>query len=147
MAVTGAEIMSVISNGEELTRLAGEWDGVMRMRDRLQKHGGGAPGGHGAVTATEVIYNLPLLLAFDVLRGALRAIKKEGRFSSEGNGLRSLMKAAQDAIPWIDYKALRKGAKRRNAVARDGELFPAAVCLRDIENVAAQLRAWGIGQS
>jgi hypothetical protein len=140
-----ANIMAVISNGDELTKLSSDWQGAVRMRDRLQKQAGGSSAGHAAVTLPDAIYNLPLLLAFEVLRGALRAIKKEGRFSSEGNGLGSLMKAAESAIPWIDYKALRKGTKRRNAVARDGELFPAAVCLKDIENVSAQLRAWGIG--
>ena len=139
--------MSVITNGDERTKLAGDWQGAMRMRERLQKHDSSPSAGHAAVSPQEAIYNLPLVLAFDVLRSALRAIKKEGRFSSEGNGLGSLMKAAEGAIPWIDYKALRKGAKRRNAVARDGELFPAAVCLRDIENVSEQLHAWGIGQS
>jgi hypothetical protein len=137
--------MAVISNGDELTKLSIDWEGAMRMRERLHKHAGGSADGVAAVTSPDAIYNLPLLLAFDVLRGALRAIKKEGRFSSEGNGLGSLMKAAENVIPWIDYKALRKGVKRRNAVARDGELFPAAVCLQDIENVSAQLRAWGIG--
>ena len=137
--------MAVISNGDELTKLCRDWEGAVRMRDRLQKQAGGASTGRAAVASPDAIYNLPLLLAFDVLRGALRAIKKEGRFSSEGNGLGSLMKAAANAIPWVDYKALRKGVKRRSAVARDGELFPAAVCLKDIENVSAQLRAWGIG--
>ena len=137
--------MAVLTNGDELSKLAGDWEGAMRMRDRLQKPAGNPSGGHTAVSPPDVIYNLPLILAFDVLRSALRAIKKEGRFSSDGNGLGALMKAAEDAIPWIDYKALRKGAKRRNAVAREGELFPAAICLHDIENVAAQLRAWGIG--
>jgi hypothetical protein len=137
--------MTVISNGEELSKLASDWEGALRMRDRLQKRVGAPSDGHAPVNAADAIYNLPLVLAFDVLRSALRAIKKEGRFSSEGNGLRALMKAAEDALPWVDYKALRKGVKRRNAVARDGELFAAAVCLQDINNVAAQLRAWGIG--
>jgi hypothetical protein len=136
--------MPVIANGDELTKLASDWEGVVRMRDRLQKHAGGAS---AAASAPDALFNLPLVLAFDVLRSALRTIKKEGRFSSDGNGLGSLMKAARDSIPWIDYKALRKGAKRRSAVARDGELYSAAVCLRDIENVAAQLQAWGIGRS
>ena len=136
--------MAVISNGDELAKLARDWEGVTRMRERLQKHAAGPASGPAAASTPDALCNLPLLLAFDVLRGALRAIKKEGRFSSEGNGLGSLMKAAEDAIPWVDYKALRKGAKRRSAVARDGELFPATVCLRDIENVSAQLRAWGI---
>jgi hypothetical protein len=117
------------------------------LRDRLRKlvHAPTAP--HDGLGLADAACNLPLVLAFDVLRGALRAAKKEARFSSEGNGLRALMKAAEDALPWIDYKALRKGAKRRNAVANDGELFPAAVCLGDIDNIAAQLRAWGIGES
>jgi hypothetical protein len=139
--------MTVISSGDVRTKLAGDWEGAMRMRDRLQKHAVGTSSGPAAAIPADAIYNLPLVLAFDVLRGALRAIKKEGRFSSEGNGLRALMKAAEDAIPWIDYNALRKGAKRRNAVVRDGELFSAAVCLRDIENIAAQMHAWGIGPS
>jgi hypothetical protein len=139
--------MSVITNGDVLAKLAGDWQGVMRLRDRLQKQGTATSAGHAAVNPNDAIYNLPLVLAFDVLRSALRAIKKEGRFSSEGNGLRALMKAAEETIPWIDFKALRKGAKRRSAVANDGELFPAAVCLKDIDNVSTQLRAWGIGQS
>jgi hypothetical protein len=127
--------MNILTNGEEVAKLAEEWQGVVRMRERLRNQG----------AAADALYNLPLLLAFDVLRSALRAIKKEGRFSSDGNGLRALMKAAEKVLPWVDYKALRKGAKRRNAVARDGELHPAATCQHDIDNVAAQLRAWGVG--
>jgi len=127
--------MNILSNGEAVAKLAEEWQGVVRMRERLRKQG----------ASVEALYNLPLLLAFDVLRSALRAIKKEGRFSSDGNGLRALMKAAEEVVPWVDYRALRKGAKRRNAVAREGELFPAATCQHDVDNVSAQLRAWGIG--
>lgn len=137
--------MALISNGDELKKLASDWEGAARMRDRMQKHVGGTFVGLAQVTLPDALYNLPLLLAFDVLRGALRVVKKEGRFTAERNSLGSLMKAAENAVPWIDYKALRKGMKRRNAVAHDGELLPAAVCLKDIENVAAQLRAWGIG--
>lgn len=137
--------MALISNGDELKKLASDWEGAEKMRDRMQKPVGGAFAGLAQGTVPDALYNLPLLLAFDVLRGALRVVKKEGRFTSERNSLGSLMKAAEKAIPWIDYKALRKGMKRRNAVAHDGELFPADVCLRDIANVSAQLRAWGIG--
>lgn len=137
--------MALISNGDELKKLATDWEGAERMRERMPKHVGGAFVGLEQLTLPDALYNLPLLLAFDVLRGALRAVKKEGRFSSDRNSLGALMKAAEHAIPWIDYHALHKGMKRRNAVAHDGELFPAAACLRDIENVSAQLRAWGIG--
>ena len=103
--------------------------------------------GFGSITApaiAKVIYNLPLLLAFDVLRTVLRAARKEGKIASKGTQLGDLMDAAQHALIWVDWHSLREGVRRRNGVAHDGELFSATECLQDIGNVRSQLIAWAI---
>jgi len=54
------------------------------------------------------------------------------------------MESARDALQWIDYEGMRQVVVRRNAIAHDGLLFEAEVCLADIARIEAQLRAWGI---
>jgi hypothetical protein len=135
----------MITDPATIADLQSEWAGVVKMRDRMQNvvvfafGRGGTPS-----SATGVLYNLPLLLAFDVLGQVLRAAKKEKIFACKGNSVGDLMDCAKSAVPWIDWGKLRAGVRRRNEVAHDGKLFEAAQCLQDIEDVAKQLMAWGV---
>jgi hypothetical protein len=136
----------MITDAETLANLRSQWQGVVRMLDRM-KLLCVATFAYGSFTApalAKVLYNLPLLLAFDVLRQVLIAARDEGVFSCRGSTLGSLMDGGQAAIPWIDWDELRAGVKRRNNVAHDGELFEGGQCLQDIGNVEKQLAAWGI---
>lgn len=136
----------MIVNASALAALQSEWAGVVRMGERMRL----------LVTTTfaslaitapalaTVVYNLPLLLAFDVLRQVLLQARDDGRFACPSNQLGNLMNSAKGALPWIDWKTLREGIRRRNEVAHDGELFDSAQCLQDIANVENQLIEWRI---
>lgn len=90
------------------------------------------------------MYNLPLLLAFDVLGQVLREARKQGCFACKRGTLGDLMDAAKTTLVWIDWDELRAGVHRRNGIAHDGELFSANICGKDIENIQGQLVAWGV---
>jgi len=116
------------------------------MRARMMRHVSGAFAGLPQPGLAQASYNLPLLLAFDVLKQALMQAEAEDHFHSESDALGALMAAAKDKIEWIDYDALFEAEARRNAIAHDGKLFDADVCLRDIESIENQLHAWNVLQ-
>jgi hypothetical protein len=136
-------------------KLKSEWTGVVLMRNRMKRivmfaFVGGSPGsGFSALAVSavrDIVYNLPLLLAFDVLKQALAEAKNENLFVCSGNrpGLTQLMHCGKHSLPWIDWDALLKGIQHRNAIAHDGELFDQEQCLQDIASVETQLLAWDI---
>ena len=136
----------MIVNSSSLEALQVEWDGVVRMRERMKllviaTFAGGA---FTAPALANVVYNLPLLLAFDVLKQVLLQARDDGRFTCSLGQLRNLMDSAKVALPWIDWESLREGVRRRNEVAHDGMFFESTQCLDDIANIEAQLVAWGI---
>ena len=126
--------------------LSTEWTGAVRMLDRMKNLVVGSFVGHGMATPgiAMVIYNLPLLLAFDVLKQVLVQARDEKSFTCSGSRLGALMDSAKDSLPWIDWNGLREGVRRRNEVAHDGKLFVSAQAIQDFESVEAQLVAWGI---
>lgn len=126
--------------------LRAEWNGVVRMRERMQTLVC-VTFASGAITGpalAKVVYNLPLLLAFDVLRQALLTARDEGQFKCRRGQLGDLMDSARSSLSWLDWDSLRAGVRRRNEVAHDGQLFDSDQCIRDIANVEAQLIAWGM---
>jgi hypothetical protein len=134
-------------------KLRVEWDGVVQMRTRMESivmgtFAGGSPlSGFSSLAGfavRDIVYNLPLLLAFDVLKQVLAKARDESLFVCSRNQLGDLMESGKDFLPWIDWDALREGVRRRNAVAHDGELFDGKQCLKDIGSVEAQLVAWNI---
>jgi len=129
-----------------VAKLQSEWNGVVKMRERMKTMAVVAfgSGAINAVALQGVLYNLPLLLAFDVLKQALVCAKNEGKFCCKGTGLGALMKASRDSLDWISWTKVHDGVGRRDMVAHDGELFSADQCLSDIELVENQLKAWGV---
>ncbi len=126
--------------------LSSEWTGVIRMCDRMKLLVIATFAG-GAITGTalrNVVYNLPLLLALDVLKQALVQARDEKLFACSRTQLGDLMESARDSLPWIDWKGLREGVRRRNEVAHDGKLVDSEQCIQDIASVEAQLVAWGV---
>jgi hypothetical protein len=123
-----------------------EWSGAERMLARMRGMVGVAavPGSFTAGPLSRVAYNLPLVLAFEALREALVSARDAGLFVCRSDYPGPLMDAARDALPWIDWQALRDGLRRRNRVAHDGELYGADQCIEDVERVEAQLTAWGV---
>jgi len=70
----------MITNTESIKRVQEEWAGVSKMRARMQMLLAATFAG-GAFTAPAlggIVYNLPLLQAYDVLAQALRALRDQG---------------------------------------------------------------------
>ena len=136
----------MIADTDELTKLQSEWAGVVHMLNRMKTlvTVTFATGGITGNALGNVVYNLPLLLAFDVLKQSLVQARNEGLIVDSRNQLGALMDSGQDALQWIDWDGLRGGVRRRNEVAHDGKLFDSQQCIQDIERVEAQLVAWGI---
>lgn len=120
-----------------------DWVGVGKMFESMRRLvvgsfvGGGLPTTPGLA---KVVYNLPMLLAFDVLKNVVQSACVE-------RGVRpnkKLWEGAQSALPWKNWKELKAGVDRRNEIAHDGKLFGCSECCKDIANVQEQLVAWGI---
>jgi hypothetical protein len=139
--------MQMILSPSTVEELRSAWTGVVQMRERMKTivivtFAGGALTGP---TLRNVVYNLPLLLAFDVLKQVLAEARDEKLFvCSPRAQLGELMECGKESLSWIDWGNLREGVRRRNSVAHDGKLFDGKQCLQDIANVEAQLLAWEI---
>ena len=136
----------MIKDPDCLRNLKEEWAGVSKMRDRMKMLLAATLAG-GAFTAPAlggVVYNLPLLLAYDVLGQALRDLRDQGEFACKSNFLGQLVEASKTRISWLDWQKVRDGVHLRNTVAHDGALHEAKVCWDAIAAVENQLSSWGI---
>jgi len=136
----------MIVNPNSLATLQAEWNGAVRMRDRVR---------HLVISTFafdakkspafgDLLYNLPFLLAFDVLKQVLLQAKEDGQFTSSQPQLSDLIDGAKNSLQWIDWQCLREAVKRRNEVTHDGKLLGDVQCLQDIADIEAQLVVWGI---
>lgn len=136
----------MILNPSSLTPLQEKWQGVIQMRERMD-HLVISTFAFDPITSPafgNILYNLPFLLALDVLRQVLLQAKEQEQFAGSGQELADLMEAAKISVPWLDWQSLRKAATRQNEVAHQAKLWGDRECLRDISNIEAQLCAWGI---
>src|SRR5215217_2748543 len=137
---------NMIVNPSALPTLQFGWHGVIRMRDRVRNLVMSTFAVDTAQSPTfgDILYNLPLVLAFDVLTQALLLAREAGQFTSPRLQLDDLMDNAKTALPWVDWQCLRDGVKLRYEVAGAGRLFGDIQCLRYIAHVEKQLIAWNI---
>ena len=136
----------MIANPSSLAILQAEWDGVVQMRERMQN----------LVSSTfafdvsrspafgDIFYNLPLRLAFDVLKKVLLQAKDEGLITTSDQRLANLMESAKTALPWRNWQGLREAVRRQNEIVHGGKLLGDEQCLADIADVEAQLITWRI---
>jgi len=114
----------MIKDPDTLTRLRAEWAGVTKMIERMKMLLAGTFAG-GAFTAPAlggIVYNLPLLLAFDVLAQTLRALRDQNEFKCRSDSLGRLLEAGKGTVSWVDWQAIRTGVDLRNAVAHAGKI-------------------------
>lgn len=123
-----------------------EWNGVHHMRERVR---------HLAIRAFawdpmkspvfgDVLYNLPLGMAYDVLKQVLLIAREERQFTSSKLRLGDLMDSAKSALSWIDWECLRDGVRLRDESRQVGKLFGDIECLQQIADIESQLVAWDI---
>jgi hypothetical protein len=123
-----------------------KWSGVIKMRERM-KTLVVVTFATGRITGrpvADVVYNLPVLLDFDVIKESLICARDASLFNCRGKSLGVLMDCAKDSLRWIDWQEMRNGVRRRNEIAHDGVLFGSIECLKDIDQVEAQLSDWNL---
>ena len=136
----------MIVDPSKLLSIQSDWQGVLQMRDRV-RHLVLSTFAYDEIHSPifgNILYNLPLVLAFDVLTQVLLLARDEGRFTNSRPQLEDLMDSARTSLPWIDWQLLRDGARLRNEVGHNGKLFGDVQCLRYIAYIEAQLVAWGV---
>jgi hypothetical protein len=92
----------------------------------------------------DIFFNLPLRLAFDVLKKVLLLAKDEGLITTSQQSLVDLMDSARTSLAWNNWQDLREAVRRRNEVVHVGKLFGDEQCLHDIADVETQLITWRI---
>ena len=139
----------MIANLNTLATLQLEWHGVIRLRERIRRLATSTLTYNGCASPTcgiieNILYNLPFLLAFDVLKKVLLEACDEGLFASSQHHLGDLMEGAKTSLTWINWQSLREAVRRRNEFTQGTKLYGDIQCLQDIADIEAQLTAWGI---
>jgi hypothetical protein len=129
-----------------MATLQAEWDGVIRMRERIRHLVifTFALDAKKSPAFGDVLYNLPLVIAFGVLKQVLQQARDQERSRDSQQPLDALMESAKTSLPWIDWRCLRAAVKRQTEVSLEGKLFGDVQCLQDIAAIEAQLVAWGV---
>ena len=136
--------MSLITDANALAIIRAEWSAVVKVREHMRKLMTGPVGSIADGALHSVVYNLPLLLAFNVLERALRALKRQRQIPGSSEQLGDLLDMFQGDPSWLEWSVLRDGERRCHAIVHSGELFSGVECLADIEAVEEQLGAWEI---
>jgi hypothetical protein len=136
--------MALITDVGALSAIRSEWSAAVTVRERMRNLMAGPVGSVADGALYSVVYNLPLLLAFNVLERILRALKKQRQIPGHEEQLGELMDLFQGDPSWLEWSVLRDGERRCHAIRRAGELFAGVECLADIAAVEEQLAAWGI---
>jgi len=123
--------------------IAQDWRGVRKLCKA--GHRTWMVPGTGSITETrpEDSYNLPLVLAYGVLDRVLNKLSDQGAFPKEWN-LGPKMATSQNVLPWQNYDLVDNGRVARNDLAHKAKLSSKADCLRFINAIEAELKAWGI---
>lgn len=87
-------------------------------------------------------FNLPLLLAYSVLERVLSELRGKAKFQSPTDKLGPMMKASKQNLPWVDFSLIDQGRLARNALAHEAKLVSKHDCLRFIEAIEIELKAW-----
>ncbi len=104
----------MFANTNSLETLQAEWEGVVRMRERMN-HLVISTFVYNPVASPafgNILYNLPLLLAFDVLKQVLLVAREQGMMFISGRSLEDLIDSARTSLPWMDWQCVRDGVNR-----------------------------------
>ena len=136
----------MMENLNSLAALQTEWQDVIRMRERMDQLVISMFASDPITSPVfgNILYNLPFLLAIEVLKQALLQLGKVGQWMDPRYPLRDLMDRAENSVAWIDWQCLRENAERGNELACYGRLFGDEQCLQGIAAIEAQLLAWGV---
>ena len=97
-------------------------------------------------TPPESFFNLPLLLAYAVLDQVLDELIAQGSVPKpRGRSLLGAkMVASRGVIAWQDYVCVELGKDERNKIAHEGKLLDRKTCIKFIQAIEVELKAWHI---
>lgn len=133
----------MINNQKTISEIARDWR-VVRKLCEVSHRQYFALGGQISETRPEDSYNLPLVLAYAVLDRVLSEIRDQGTFTCNSWKLGAKIVASQNALPWQDYDLVDNGKRARNELAHQAKLSSKVDCLRFIDAVESELKAWGL---
>jgi hypothetical protein len=118
------------------------WDAVHKLSHKSE-YSRMAVGVMINTTLQEEFFNLPLVLAYGTLDDALTVLDTQNVLANERN-LGPRMEASKGFLSWVDFPTVWEGKERRNDVAHRAKLHSRQDCLRYIDAVGRELRAWGL---
>lgn len=140
-------VNQVISDTIVLNELRACWSGVRALQETIRKNtvfafarGGGPSGGNLASIAE----NVSLVLACSVLNDALEQLRDEGHFSCGGRFLGTLHDKSKNILPWVDWDLIDTVIEDRNGLAHKAKVIPREDCLKYVDAIEQELRAWSV---
>jgi hypothetical protein len=97
-----------------------------------------------SVRTPDSTFNLPFVLAYAVLDQCLNVLISEGTIVCKDWKLGVKMAASKDILPWVDYPLVDDGRSVRNAVAHEAILATKEDCLKFVNAIEAEFKAWGV---
>ena len=133
----------MIRDQQAKSEIAQDWRAVRKLRNPVRTS---VLPGFGVIVEEPVhdFYNLPLVLAYAVLDQVLNELRDQSEFRSKNSKLGTKMFASRKALPWQDYGLVDNGREARNDLAHEAKLLSKADCLRYIDAIESELRAWNI---
>lgn len=92
----------------------------------------------------EESYNLLLILAYSVLGQVLSQLQNEEVIAKKSDKLGYMMKVSKITLTWQDYNTLDKGREARNDLAHGAILVEKNDCLKYINAIEVELKAWEV---
>ena len=136
----------MIKDENALQEIRKQWDGVLALRQKIQRNLFGSVAGRGTFShfVADCAHNLPFLHACSVLNEALEQMRDEGVFTGTGRTLGTLVELAQNQVSWVNYSAVTKMVEKRNDLAHRAALLPRGDCWDYLDVIEAELRSWSI---
>jgi hypothetical protein len=134
----------MIQNKDLIERFSSSWTSLKYIQRQLSVQylipGSGVIGQN----SPDETYNLPLILAFSLLDEVLSEFISQGKFKCGSWKLGTKMETSKDVISWIDYQAIFDAKEARNGIAHRSELVTKQLCIKYINEIEAELSAWGV---
>ena len=92
----------------------------------------------------DICSNLLLASAFSVLEDVLRQLRDEGKFASNDNRMKPLMRNSRSSLPWVDWPLVDEGRNDRNKSVHARTFLSHAKCRDYIVAIEQELVAWGV---
>jgi hypothetical protein len=135
-----------ITDPEALKRIRDSWETVRILEARIQTtlHAGLFSLVPQMTNFQEVPDSLLLLFAISVLENTLEQLRRQRVFMYKRRGLKGLIKASKNALPWQNIEEIQKIRCRRNRVAHHHELLRSGQCAQYLDAIENELLAWRV---